>query len=105
MTMETYRLTVEEDDSHTGLDIEVRDSDGMIAESTRLDYENYDEEALREDYDPGTWKEEVTADVDRLDVEVESDGRDFTIELLGDDETLTTIHLSQHDLAIGAIGE
>ncbi|GGL52591.1 hypothetical protein GCM10009039_08550 [Halocalculus aciditolerans] len=100
--MQTYELVVTEDDSHAGLDVEVRGADDLIVASTRLDYEDYGEEALREDdYDGETWTAEATADVERVDVEVETDGSGFTVTLVGDDEPLERIYVSRQDLEIG----
>lgn len=119
--MQTYRLVVEEDESHQGLDVELRDEDdGVLVESTRLDYENYGvEPGEREGNERRHWERELTTDADVLELEVESHGDDFTVEVVGgvdveeasgepdtvgktDDEPFVRLHLSADDLGLVA---
>lgn len=118
--MQTYRLVVEEDESNQGLDVELRDEDdGIIVESTRLDYENYGLEPAEGERGDHHWERELTTDADVLELEVESHGDDFTVEVVGgvdveeasgepdtvgkaDDEPFERLHLSADDLDLVA---
>lgn len=105
MTMETYTLVIEETDTHKGIDADVFNEDGEIAQTTRVTYDDYALTADRDDWSPDPVEGEATADVMRLDLHVERDGWGFQFRLLGDDDELLRERVDDDDWRLATVEE
>ena len=97
MTMDRYVLVVRETSSHDGIDADVIDEDGLVAESTQLRYSDYDVMAERENGGPDRIEEAFTADARRIEIHLERDGRTFAFRAIADDEEAARIEISDSD--------
>ncbi|WP_222918162.1 hypothetical protein [Natrinema sp. SYSU A 869] len=96
MSMETYRLEVRETETN-GIDADVYGEDGIVEESTRLAYDDFDlNPPESRDQEPSA-ATEVTADVTTLDLQYERDDAGFAFRLLGDRDELTTIRIDDEE--------
>lgn len=111
MTMTKYTLVVSEMDSSRGLSAEVRSEDGTIRTGRALDYADFGVEAIRNGDGPGPVREDFAADATRLDVQVRREeglGEDvgaFTFSVVGDDETVATVRVTDSDWRLAAVAE
>lgn len=97
MAMETYVLVVRETSSHDGVDVDVIDEDGLVAESTQLSYSDYDVMADREEGGPDRIEEEFTVDASSLEIGLERDGHTFAFRAIADDEEAARIEVADAD--------
>lgn len=94
MTLDTYRIEVRAQDE--GIDADVYDGDDLVAESTRVSYDEYGLEAPSTDADPSV-EREVTTDVTTIDLQYERDGASFTFRLLGDRSEIATVRVDDEE--------
>jgi hypothetical protein len=90
MAMETYTLRIEEAENGEGITADVYDYDGLIEESTWIDYAEYGLRSQRDEDTPEPREQEMNVDTMTMNLQVERDGEAFSIQVLGDDETLAT---------------
>lgn len=97
MAMETYTFRIEEAENGEGITADVYDYDGMIQQSTWIDYEEYGLASDREGSSPEPRKQELNVDTLTMNLQVERDGEAFSIHVLGDDETLATERITDEE--------
>lgn len=97
MAMETYTLRIEDDDEREGITADVYDYDGLIEESTWIEYEEFGLRATRKGPSPEAREREFNVDTMTLNLQVERDGEAFSIRVLGDEETLASERITDED--------
>lgn len=97
MATETYTLRVEEAESTEGITVDLYNADGIIEESTWIDYDDHGIAVNRAGDGPPVHEQEVTTDALRLGLQVERIGDAFEVRLLGDEGTLETQRIQDDD--------
>lgn len=104
MSMETYRLVVEETAEREGLSVDVYDEDDAIVETTRVPYADYDLRADGEGDGDRSWSQAVNVDALSLTLEVRHDGEAFDVTLFADGEAAARERVAHDDLGVVAAG-
>lgn len=102
MAMETYTFRIEEAENGEGITADVYDYDGMIQESTWIDYEEYGLLPDREGSSPEPREQEFNVDTMTMNLQVERDGEAFSIRVVGDDEALASERIADEEWGLTA---
>lgn len=97
MSIETYRLEVDETETGDGIDVDLYDEDDLIEASTRVSYDDYDIEPDDDRDSPDSIVREVTTDVTTVDLQYERDDAGFRVRVLGDRDELVTERIDDED--------
>lgn len=100
MTMETYRLEVEEMTEREGLTADLYGEDDLVEASTRVAYEDHGLEPSDDREDDVRVTREVTTDVTTIDVQFERDDAGFAFRVLGDRDEIATERLDDEELGV-----
>ena len=103
MSLETYRLVVDETDTTDGMTVDLYDEDDLLEASTRVPYEEFGLMAIRDDERPDPIERETTADVMTVSLDVQRQQGAFELRVLGDSsERLLTERVADSDWGIAA---
>ena len=98
MTLQTYRLVIDETNATDGVTFDLYDEDDLLAASDRLAYEDLGLEAANGEERPEAIERETTADVQTVSLDVQRQDGAFEVRVLGDtDERLLTERISDSD--------
>jgi hypothetical protein len=97
MAMETYTFRIEEAENGEGITADVYDYDGLIEESTWIDYAEYGLRSQRDEDTPEPREQELNVDTLTMNLQVERDGEAFSIRVLGDSDSLATERITDDE--------
>ena len=98
MSLQTYRLVIDETNATDGVTIDLYDEDDLLAASDRIAYDDLGLEPVDGEERPATIERETTADVTTLSLDVQRQEGAFEVRVLGDtDERLLTERVTDSD--------
>ncbi|MFC5972804.1 hypothetical protein ACFPYI_15815 [Halomarina salina] len=98
MTLQTYRLVIDETNATDGVTIDLYDEDDLLAASDRLPYGDLGLETVDGEDRPDAIERETTADVRTVSLDVQRQDGAFEVRVLGDtDERLLTERVADSD--------
>ncbi|MWG35732.1 hypothetical protein [Halomarina oriensis] len=103
MSLETYRLVVDETETTDEMTVDLYDEDDLLEASTRVPYEEFGLLAIRDEDRPDPIEHETTADVMTVSLDIQRQQGAFEIRVLGDtDERLLTERVTDSDWNLAA---